>query len=75
MKANSLTDAQVRGLKAGTYVDSEKLLIRVSTSGIKTWAYTYRDGNGKSTALAPGRYPKLGLAEAKVLKEKCKQLI
>lgn len=75
MKINSLTDAQVRGLKSGTYVDGENLLLRVSASGTKTWTYKYRDGNGKSTALALGKYPKVGLAEARALKEKCKQLI
>lgn len=75
MKINSLTDAQVRGLKAGTFVDGENLLIRVSPNGVKTWTYKYRDGNGKSTALALGRYPKVGLAEARALKEKCKSLI
>jgi integrase len=75
MKVNSLTDAQVRGLKAGTYVDGENLLIRVSPNGVKTWTYKYKDGNGKSTALALGRYPKVGLAEARALKEKCKKLI
>jgi integrase len=75
MKINALTDSQVRGAKAGNYTDGQNLFLRVSPSSIKTWTFKFKNGLGKSTAIAIGQYPKVGLADARAIKERMIELV
>lgn len=68
-----LSDAKVRSIKPPTkgraqYSDTSVpgLILRVTTNGIKTWAFSYRE-DGKQRKMVLGRFPAVGLSEARSL--------
>lgn len=76
MKINALTDSQCRNAKAGNHTDGQNLFLRVSANlKVKTWTFKFKNGLGKSTAIALGRYPDVGLAEARAIKERMIDLV
>lgn len=56
------------------YSDSGGLYLEVSPSGGKLWRYKYRY-LGKEKKLALGRYPDVGLADARVLHQEARELL
>ena len=64
----ALTDMQVRSLKPADKVykvtDERGLYLEISPSGSKLWRYKYLY-MGKDKRIALGRYPEVGLAEAR----------
>lgn len=64
----ALTDMQIRNIrptgKISQHTDERGLYLEVQVSGSKLWRYKYRY-MGKQKRLALGRYPDVGLAEAR----------
>lgn len=64
----SLSDAKIRTLTPGDkplkFFDGGGLYLAVSPTGGKTWRLKYRFG-GKEQTLTIGRYPQIGLKEAR----------
>ena len=64
----ALTDMQIRNIrptdKVTQFTDDRGLYIEVHPSGSKLWRYKYRY-MGKQKRIALGRYPDVGLAEAR----------
>ena len=64
----ALTELQIRKLrptdKVTQYTDERGLYLEVHPNGSKLWRYKYRY-MGKQKRLALGRYPDVGLAEAR----------
>lgn len=71
--AISFTDAFVRskavpqGGRRTSYSDRETpgLELRVSESGVKSWAFRYRDAAGRTRRFKIGHYPAIGLKHAR----------
>ena len=63
-----LTDMQIRNIRPATkitqYTDNRGLYVEVHPNGSKLWRYKYRF-MGKQKRIALGRYPDVGLAEAR----------
>lgn len=73
-----LTDLRCRTAKAQgkpyKVTDSEGLHLHVSVTGHRTWRFNYRYG-GKEKTRTLGVYPKVGLKEARDLRDADKQLL
>jgi len=72
MPAQPLTDALVRSLRPPlsgrvevTDARCRGLVLRITGAGEKTWAFRYRDRAGRPQRLTIGRYPDVGLADAR----------
>jgi hypothetical protein len=67
-----LSDAQIRAAKpkdrSYKLFDGHQLFVLVTTGGSKLWRLNYKY-DGKQNSLALGRYPSLGLAEARRLRD------
>jgi len=66
---NLLTDTQIKRLpiagKRHRYADGDGLYLSVEVSGSKRWEYTFNQPNGKRTSKTLGKYPEVGLKEAR----------
>jgi len=66
---NLLTDTQIKRLpiagKKHRYADGDGLYLSVEVSGSKRWEYTFNQPNGKRTSKTLGKYPEVGLKEAR----------
>jgi len=64
----ALTDLQIRNIRATDRItqlsDDRGLYIEVHPNGSKLWRFKYRHA-GKQKRLALGRYPNVGLADAR----------
>jgi integrase len=73
-----LTDAAIRAAKSGVkpyrLTDGAGLYVHVMPNGSKLWRMRYEFG-GKEKLLAFGRYPEVGLAEARDRRHTTKQLL
>ena len=75
IKHSQLTAGKVKSLNApGTYADGEGLTLRVSDSGAKSWVLRATIG-GKRKNIGLGGFPSVGLAEARRLAEKHRQVV
>lgn len=64
-KSNALTDAKVRGkLKPGRHIDGRGLALLVTATGGRSWQLRYKL-NGAEGTFTIGRFPDVGLAEAR----------
>lgn len=73
-----LTDTRIRNTKPGTKAkklsDSHGLYLEVTPAGGKLWRYRFRlDGSEKSFVI--GRYPDIGLAEAREQRNAARKLV
>lgn len=81
MPIEALTDARVRGAKppgAGILelwdTKCSGLCLRVMASGVRSWSYRYRPrGGGGFRRVTFGKYPSIGLSEARERGEKLRQ--
>ena len=75
---NLLTELAIKALKARkqTYrvSDSNGLCIEIAPTGSKLWRWRYRF-NGKEQMLALGKYPLVGLAEARKKRDEAHDLL
>ncbi len=73
-----LNDAQIRKFapKEKNYKtrDSEKLWLLVSPAGGKLWRYRYTF-EGKEKQVAIGKYPAIGIADARRKRDECEQIL
>jgi integrase len=73
-----LTDAQVRNAKTNDksirLTDGGGLFLEVRTTGAKLWRYRYRIG-GIENLFAVGRYPYIGLADARAARAEARELV
>jgi len=74
----SLTDTFIRKVKPASstrkYFDGEGLFLYVPSNGSKLWRMSYRFG-GKTKLLSLGRYPTVGLRDARARKEEAKVML
>ena len=74
----SLTDTFIRNVKPASsprkYFDSEGLFLYVPPNGSKLWRLSYRF-DGKTKLLSLGRYPTVGLRDARAKKDEAKALL
>jgi integrase len=74
----ALSDTQVRGVKPSSkpfrLTDGGGLYLEVSPAGGKLWRLRYRF-NGKGKLLALGKYPDVGLKEARERRDEAKKLL
>lgn len=72
----TLTDLKIRSLrpseKISRHTDDRGLYIEVHPSGSKLWRYKYRY-MGKQNRLALGRYPDVGLGEARARRDEARK--
>lgn len=70
-----LTVSQIKALapadKLYRVTDALGLLLEVKPSGVKAWRYRYKF-NGKATMMALGNYPEVSLAQARSLRQQCR---
>ena len=73
-----LSDVRLRSLKAKAkpykVSDAEGLFLLVTTTGSRLWRWSYRFG-GKQKLLALGKYPAIGLAEARDKMREAKKVL
>ncbi|SIQ38162.1 Integrase [Aquipseudomonas alcaligenes] len=73
-----LTDVQVRQAKPGEkprkLTDERGLFVEIRPTGAKYWRYRYKI-EGKENVFALGEYPEMGLAEARVERDKARALV
>jgi integrase len=73
-----LTEMAIKSLKAKStpykVADTDGLCIEVAVSGSKLWRWRYRF-NGKEQMLALGKYPAIGLAEARRKRDEARALL
>lgn len=73
-----LTDTKLRTLKprakAFRLADANGLCIEVRPSGVKVWRYRYRYA-GKPSMITMAEYPQMGLAEARVERDRLRVLV
>lgn len=73
-----LTDVAIRKAKPGATVrrlnDGEGLTLAILPSGIKTWQFRYRHGGKQQTATL-GKYPRVGLEEARTRADAARKLV
>jgi integrase len=78
MARNILTDAAIRKAKPRAAVrrlaDGENLYLAILPSGIKTWQFRYRHNDKPQTATL-GKYPRVGLEEARMRADKVRKLV
>lgn len=74
----ALTDLKIRSLhpseKITRHTDDRGLYVEVHPSGSKLWRYKYRYA-GKQKRLALGRYPDVGLAEARSRRDEARKKV
>ncbi len=74
----ALTDLKIRSLrpseKITRHTDDRGLYVEVHPSGSKLWRYKYRYA-GKQKRLALGRYPDVGLAEARARRDEARKKV
>lgn len=74
----ALSDTKLRALKPAEkpfkIFDGEGLHIHVTPSGTRSWRMSYRF-DGKHQLLTFGKYPHLGLRQARVMKDEAKELL
>ena len=74
----SLTDTFIRNVKPTSsprkYFDGEGLFLYVPPNGSKLWRMSYRF-NGKTKLLSFGKYPTVGLRDARARKEEAKVML
>ena len=74
----TLTVTQVKNAKAGArnrkFSDSRGLYLWVTTTGTKSWRFKYRYGP-QEKLLTLGRYPDVGLVEARDLADRARRLL
>jgi len=77
-KTNKLSDPECRSAKPREKIyklrDGGGLSLHVRVTGYKVWRYNYRF-NGKQKAFTIGKYPDVGLAEARAKRDAAKKLI
>ena len=73
-----LTDTFIRNVKPASsprkYFDGEGLFLYVPPNGSKLWRMSYRF-DGKTKLLSFGRYPTVGLRDARARKEEAKVML
>lgn len=73
-----LTDTQIRNTKPGAkpikLTDGAGLYLECTTAGGKHWRFRFRL-DGKESVYAIGEYPRIGLAEARRLRDDAKALV
>ena len=66
-----LTNKKIDGFKAKDkpykFADSQGLYVYITPTGVKSWRTDYKDSAGKRKTKTIGRYPTIGLAEARAL--------
>ena len=74
----SLTDTFIRNVKPASsprkYFDGEGLFLYVPANGSKLWRMSYRF-DGKTKLLSFGKYPTVGLRDARAKKDEAKVLL
>ena len=73
MPRETFTDRAIRALqpqpKRVDYFDADEALpgfgLRVTPNGVKTWTLLYRNASGRQRRLSLGKYPLIGLADAR----------
>ena len=74
----SLTDTFIRNVKPASsprkYFDGEGLFLYVPPNGSKLWRMSYRF-DGKTKLLSFGKYPTVGLRDARARKEEAKVML
>ncbi len=74
----ALTDTRIRQTKPGTKAvklpDGGGLYLEVTPSGGRLWRYRFRL-DGKESTYALGDYPRVGLAEARNLRDEARALV
>ena len=74
----ALTDTHIRNTKPGRktqkLTDSGGLYLEVTPAGGRLWRYRFKLA-GKESACALGEYPRIGLAEARKLRDEAKDLV
>ena len=73
MSRETFTDRAIRALqpqaKRVDYFDADEALpgfgLRVTPNGVKTWTVLYRNACGRQRRLSLGKYPLIGLADAR----------
>ena len=75
--AGTLTDTKIRKAKPGErdykLADGDGLHLLIRRNGSKLWRYRYRFGTEKMLAL--GRYPDVGLADAREARDEARKLV
>src|SRR5262245_19980419 len=74
----TFTDRAIRALqpqsKRVDYFDADRALpgfgLRVTPNGVKTWSVLYRNASARLRRLTLGKYPRVGLADARELARK-----
>ena len=78
MFPNKLTDAVIQGFQSATkhvkHGDGGGLYLEVSPAGGKLWRLKYRHG-GKEKRVALGKYPVVGLTDARVRRDELRELL
>ncbi len=73
-----LTDTKIKNSKPKDKLyrmaDSNGLAIEITPSGIKHWRYRYRF-NGKASMISLGKYPKVGLKDARYRRDEQRELL
>lgn len=73
-----LSDSTIRNAKPSEkplkLKDTNGLYIEIKPNGSKLWRYRYRIG-GKENVYAIGKYPNIGLADARTEREKARKLV
>ena len=71
-----LTDTRIKRLKAKDkryrVNDGDSLYLAVEVSGKKTWEVFLRNAEGKKTPKVIGKYPAMGLKEARLKRDRIK---
>ncbi|WP_283425740.1 tyrosine-type recombinase/integrase [Shimia sagamensis] len=75
---SNLTDAKIRALKprekSFKVSDFDGLYVLVAKSGSKLWRFKYRI-HGKEKLLAFGRYPEIGLKQARAMRDAAREAV
>jgi integrase len=74
-----LSDIAIKRLKpeekAKKYADGEGLFLYVSPTGSKSWRFRYRDFTGAELEITFGKYPEIGLQDARKKRFEARQLL
>jgi len=73
-----LTDVRIRNAKPGKkpikLADAHGLILEIRPTGSKLWRYRYRI-DGRENVYAIGKYPEIGLAQARTDRDKARKLV
>jgi integrase len=67
----ALTDRGCQRKKAGRHPDGNGLFLLVSNTGIRAWAFRWKEG-GRGQIATFGHYPEVGLLEARKVAAECR---